>query len=101
MAVDMRICGSCHILVEPERESSNCPRCGNPLDPDAASRLRVFIEEGIVEFNRKGGVTLRQAQDAADAILAELVHMKVRLARHHVGDVCSICHPEQHAEAVK
>ena len=73
---NMQICGSCHTLVQGISGVLGCPRCGDPLDPSAESILEKFIDTGIVEFNRKGGVTLHEAQGAAREVLSELLRKR-------------------------
>lgn len=76
MRDDMRICGSCHTLVTVDKKTTSCPRCKAPLDPSSEDILRKFIATGIVEFNRKGGVTLHEAQQAATQVLEELDRLR-------------------------
>lgn len=83
--MSVRICGSCHTLVTLEQESLTiCPHCEDPLDPDAGAILTRFIASGVIEFNRKGGVTQKQAQAAAATILE-------RLDLHHREGRCPDC----------
>lgn len=93
---DMCICGSCHTLVTPLKGATKCPRCQEDLEPDAAALLRKFIETGIIESNRKGGITIREAQKAANEVLGELQHTHAKLKLHHVGSECSDCTKEEH-----
>lgn len=88
----MRICGSCHTLVKVDQPGTlSCPRCREPLDPDALTRLRRFVELGTVEQSRKGQVTLREAKEAAAEILSRLAHSNTKLSLHHKGESCSDC----------
>lgn len=91
MHVDMRICGSCHTLVQVGASTTDCPRCSEALDPDSLSLLRRFIELGTVEQGRKGQVTVREAQKAASEILNRLDHANMKLALHHDGEGCPDC----------
>ena len=89
---DLRICGSCHTLVQVENDfTKDCPRCQEQLDPDAESLLRKFIATGIVQFNRKGGITLYEAQKAASEVLLALLHERTKLELHHLEGMCSDC----------
>jgi len=86
VGLDMRICGSCHTLVNSEVGELECPRCHDFLDPTAESILQRFIDTGIVEFNRKGGVTLHEAQVAAQRIIEELLQARIELEMHQLEE---------------
>ena len=99
----MRICGSCHTLVSTAEDPDIwCPRCFEALDPDSESILKRFVELGVVEYNRKGGVTLNEAQKAASelldrfsAIQLEILVVESKLTNHHDGGKCGDCEGER------
>lgn len=66
----MQLCGSCYTLVQAEDRDHLCPRCRDPLEPDAIERLEQFVANGTDPTKR--GVKLSDAQRAAREVLDKL-----------------------------